>query len=409
VPPPRGQAGVHDGVMERSHPGTAHDTVPSDTVPSSWEMPAAGLEDLHEALGAAGYRVIGPRVRAGAISLAELESARDLPFGWGVRLGPGGYRLMERGDRAAFGHSAGPGSWKEFLHPPRERLWSASRDPAAAGFSADQPGEPAGPDRKLAFLGVRPCDLRAIQIQDRVLGGQAHPNSGYAQRRAGVFIVAVNCTEPGETCFCTSMGAGPESGPGYDLLLTELAEDGEHNFVVETGSAAGESMLTALPLRPAPSHVRQRAQAAVQSAAAHMGRSMETDGLRELLAASHDASRWEDVAARCLTCGNCTMACPTCFCTTVEDVTDLTGDHAERWQSWASCFDLDFSYLHGGPVRESGLSRYRQWLTHKLGTWHDQFGSSGCVGCGRCIVWCPVGIDITEEVAALQAELGSGT
>ena len=106
---------------------------------------------------------------------------------------------------------------------------------------------------------------------------------------------------------------------------------------------------------------------------------------------------------RCLTCGNCTMVCPTCFCTTTEDVTDLTGDHAERWRHWDSCFDLDFSYLHGGPCAPRARSRYRQWLTHKLGTWHDQFGSSGCVGCGRCIVWCPVGIDITEEAHALRA------
>jgi sulfhydrogenase subunit beta (sulfur reductase) len=221
-----------------------------------------------------------------------------------------------------------------------------------------------------------------------------------------VFIVAVNCTEPGETCFCTSMGTGPQAGPGYDLLLTELASGTEHTFLIEAGSPAGRAMLAGLPLRPADTDLQQRAHAAVDSAATQMGRSMEAGGLRELLAASHDAARWEDVAQRCLTCGNCTMACPTCFCTSVEDVTDLSGDHAERWQSWASCYDLDFSYLHGGPVRSSGVSRYRQWLTHKLGTWHDQFGSSGCVGCGRCIVWCPVGIDLTEEVAALRAELG---
>ena len=370
---------------------------------SAWQLPAAGLDDLHSALVSAGYRVIGPRVKAGAISLGELESAADLPFGWGVMLSPGGYRLRERDDQAAFGHSAGPGSWKEFLHPPRERLWSAGGDQAGSGLRADEREEPATP---MAFLGVRPCDLRAIQIQDRVLGGQTHPDSAYAKRRAAVFIVAVNCTEPGETCFCTSMGTGPQASPGYDLLLTELAADAEHTFIVEEGSAAGAAILAGLPVRSADPGIRQRAHAAVESAATQMGRSMETDGLRELLAASHDADRWEDVAARCLTCGNCTMACPTCFCTTVEDVTDLSGDHAERWQSWESCFDLDFSYLHGGPVRSSGVSRYRQWLTHKLGTWHDQFGSSGCVGCGRCIVWCPVGIDITEEVAALRTELG---
>jgi len=237
-----------------------------------------------------------------------------------------------------------------------------------------------------------------------VLGGGAHPGSRYATRRSSVFIVAVNCTEPGETCFCTSMGTGPQAGPGYDLLLTELAGDGRHDFVVQAGSAAGEAMLAGVPLRPADAASLRRASDGVADAAARMGRSMPQAGIRELLASSLDAARWEDVAARCISCGNCTMACPTCFCANIDDVTDLSGDHAERWQSWASCFDLDFSQLHGGPVRSSASSRYRQWLTHKLGTWHDQFGSSGCVGCGRCIVWCPVGIDLTEEVAALRAE-----
>ncbi|MBF0393567.1 MAG: 4Fe-4S dicluster domain-containing protein, partial [Alphaproteobacteria bacterium] len=113
--------------------------------------------------------------------------------------------------------------------------------------------------------------------------------------------------------------------------------------------------------------------------------------------------RWDEVAKRCLTCGNCTMVCPTCFCTTVDDVTDLGGTRTERVRSWDSCFTLDFSYIHGGSVRNEGSSRYRQWITHKLSSWHDQFGSSGCVGCGRCITWCPVGIDITEEVGAIRA------
>ncbi len=365
-----------------------------------FELPAAGLEDLHRALVSAGYQVIGPRVTGDAITLGELTSASELPFGWGVSLSPGGYRLRKRDDAAAFGHSAGPGSWKQFLHPPREQLWSATRgtDGLAVGPGAVQ--EP----RKLAFLGVRPCDLRAIQVLDRVLRGAAGRDCAYSRRRAAVFIIVVNCTEPGETCFCASMATGPESGPGYDLLMTELTAGPDHSFVIEAGSPGGQEILTRLPVRPADPGVTERADTAVAGAADRMGRSMQTDGLPGMLAASRHAQRWEDVASRCLTCGNCTMACPTCFCTTVEDVTDLSGEHAERWQNWSSCFELDFSYLHGGPVRSSGVSRYRQWLTHKLGTWHDQFGSSGCVGCGRCIVWCPVGIDLTEEVAALWAE-----
>jgi ferredoxin len=122
-----------------------------------------------------------------------------------------------------------------------------------------------------------------------------------------------------------------------------------------------------------------------------------------VLKANLEHPRWTEVAKRCLACTNCTLVCPTCFCSTVEDVTDLGGDQIGRERRWDSCFTLEFSYIHGGSVRRDGASRYRQWLTHKLAHWHDQFGSSGCVGCGRCISWCPVGIDITEEVAAIAA------
>ena len=366
-------------------------------------MDATALEPLCSALRRAGYQVIGPTVRDGAIVLGELGSAADLPFGWGVSLQPGGYRIRRRDDTAAFGHSAGPQSWKQFLHPPREKVWSARR--TAGGFEVE-PGDNPAP--RLAFLGVRPCDLSAIKIQDQVLGRGQHAGSTYAARRSGVFIVAVNCTEPGETCFCASMGTGPGAGPGYDLALTEVTGEDGHRFLVEVGSPAGADMLASVPTRRADAAFARRARSAVAAASGRMGRSMPAGILHDLMAASNDADRWDDVAARCLTCGNCTMACPTCFCTTVEDTTDLSGDHAERWREWDSCFDLDFSYLHGGPVRSSPRGRYRQWLTHKLGTWHDQFGSSGCVGCGRCIVWCPVGIDLTEEVAAMQAEAAQG-
>jgi ferredoxin len=145
------------------------------------------------------------------------------------------------------------------------------------------------------------------------------------------------------------------------------------------------------------------AAAVVAQTASQMGRSLDTAGIKELLQGNPNHPRWDEVAERCLTCGNCTMVCPTCFCTTVEDHNDLTGTSAERVRKWDSCFTLDFSYVHGGSVRNSNKSRYRQWMTHKLASWIDQFGTSGCVGCGRCVTWCPVGIDITAEVAAIRA------
>jgi ferredoxin len=354
------------------------------------------LEPLVQRLRSDGYQVIGPTVRDGAIVLDQLEHATDLPRGWGVRTGPGTYRIMARDDQAAFAHSTGPQAWKRYLHPPREPVGSATRTEEAIEFS-----EPPPPGERYAFLGVRPCDLRAIAVQDRVLGVSAR----YARRRAGVFLIAVNCTEPSATCFCVSAGGGPAAEDGYDLVLTELAEgEGTPRYVASAGTDAGQELLGAIPHEPAGATDAGRADDLVAAAARKMGRELPDVDLRAMLASTSDAARWDDVAARCLTCGNCTMACPTCFCTSVTDTTDLTGDHAQRWQHWASCFETDFSYLHGGPVRTSGRSRYRQWLTDKLGTWHDQFGESGCVGCGRCIAWCPVGIDITAEAAALAEE-----
>jgi ferredoxin len=225
----------------------------------------------------------------------------------------------------------------------------------------------------------------------------------YEARRRDAFIVAVNCGKAGGTCFCVSMGTGPRADSGFDLALTELYEGGEHRFLVEVGSTRGGDVLEELPHREAEEEDEAAARAVVERTAESMGRSLDTDDIKGLLYGNLEHPRWDEVSERCLTCGNCTMVCPTCFCSTVEDVTDLAGTEAERTRVWDSCFTLDHSYMHGGSVRNSGRTRYRQWMTHKLASWIDQFGSSGCVGCGRCITWCPVAIDITEEAAAIRA------
>ncbi|WBO62202.1 4Fe-4S dicluster domain-containing protein [Streptomyces camelliae] len=359
-----------------------------------------GVDALIAVLAGRGRTVIGPTVRDNAIVLAEISGGDELPYGWGVEVEAGHYRLRPREDGAAFAHSAGPQSWKTFLHPQRVRQWSAERRADGTLVMAEDDTTPPS----YAFLGVRPCDLRAIAVQDRVLTGGRYADRAYRGRRERAFLVAVECTEPGATCFCVSMGTGPAVGDGYDLALTEVIDDEGHRFLARAGSAEGEAVLARLPRRPADATTETAARERVAQAAGRMGRTMPPVDLQVLMRETLQADRWDDVAARCLTCGNCTMACPTCFCTTVEEVTDLTGEHAERWQRWESCFDVDFTHLPGGPVRASSRSRYRQWCTHKLGTWYDQFGSSGCVGCGRCIVWCPVGIDITEEAHALNDE-----
>jgi sulfhydrogenase subunit beta (sulfur reductase) len=358
------------------------------------------LGDLVAGLHERGYRVLGPVVRDGAITYDELPSDRDLPVGWTERQEGGTYRLERRADEARFGFASGPQSWKPFLFPPRIRLWRAQRNGGAAPEVAEEPLD----ETPLAFVGVRPCDLNAIAIQDRVFLGGSYTDRDYAAHRTGAFIVAVNCFEPGGTCFCASMGTGPRAAGGYDLALTELL-DGNHRFLVETGSERGAEVLAAVPHEPATDADLEAAEASASAAVARMGRTLETGDLRDLLGRNLEHPRWNDVAERCLSCGNCTLVCPTCFCTSVEDATDLEGG-AERWRVWDTCFSIDYSYIHGGSIRPSGHSRYRQWMTHKLATWHDQFGTSGCVGCGRCITWCPVAIDITEEVAAIRATDG---
>jgi sulfhydrogenase subunit beta (sulfur reductase) len=362
------------------------------------------FDQLFGALADRGYTIVGPRVRERAIVYDELESSADLPAGWTDEQEGGHYRLKRRDDEALFGYNVGPHSWKRFQLPAEQRLWTARREPnGALSDLVEQPREAP----RYAFVGARSCDLHAMGILDTVLLRGAHPDLADAARRAGTFIVAVQCGQASATCFCSSMGTGPKAEAGFDIALTEVLDGEQHYFVAETGSERGSEVLAEVPNAAAEETHDAAAAAASANAVAEMGRTMDTTDIRDLLQRNLEHPRWDDVAARCLTCGNCTMVCPTCFCTSVEDVTDLAGEEVARVQRWDSCFTVDYSHIHGGSVRSSNRSRYRQWMTHKLSTWFDQFGSSGCVGCGRCITWCPVAIDITEEVAAIRADEGA--
>jgi sulfhydrogenase subunit beta (sulfur reductase) len=361
----------------------------------------AGFEALLGAVRDEGYAICGPTARDGAIVYDRIDGIADLPAGKTDEQAPGRYRLKDRGDGALFGYAVGPHSYKRELLVPSVRLFRIRR---GADGPAIEP-EPL-PERKLALLGARACELAAIAVQDRVLLDGPHADADYAARRRGVLVLAVRCTEPAGTCFCASMGTGPRAESGFDLALTELLEP-SHRFVVEVGSQAGAALLAKVPAEPAEREATEAAEAAVDRAAARMGRALDTRGIKELFYRNLEHPRWDAVAERCIGCANCTMVCPTCFCTTVEDAVSLDGEEAERSRRWDSCFTVPFSYIHGGSVRSSLKSRYRQWLTHKLATWIDQFGTSGCVGCGRCVTWCPVGIDITEEAAAIRATDGA--
>lgn len=355
-----------------------------------------GLRSLIAVLSDEGRQVIAPRLSDGAIVLGPITRFEDLPAGLRDKQGGGHYRLVRGYGQALFEYGPGPQGWKRYLYPPEERLWSARR--RGDGFTVeDEPHETA----RYALLGVRACDLRAMAIQDAVLDREGQGDVRYAARRKNAFVIAVNCARAGGTCFCVSMDSGPRVDAGFDISLTEIIDDDRHVFLAEAGSEQGAKALEQIDRSEASEADLNRADMIIARTAVSMGRDMIADA-GDVLKRNLDNPHWETVADRCLTCGNCTLVCPTCFCTTVEDVTDLSGNAAERWRKWDSCFSIDFSYIHGGSIRREAASRYRQWITHKLSFWWEQFGTSGCVGCGRCITWCPVGIDITEEARSIR-------
>ena len=361
-------------------------------MPEARFLPHAALQVLYEALRHGGYRLHAPKVRDGALQFDESTNAADLPWGVSDSQEPGNYRLHD-GDKArAFAWANGPQALKPLLFSPSETLWRVNRDESGAMRFAPVPPKADA----LALIGVRPCDLAALDIHDRhFLGG--HADGYYAARREKLFLVVVNCSHPATTCFCASTGDGPAAEKGFDLLLDELDE----GFVVQAGSDTGRILLERLVLAEASPQQCEAAQKQQRHAADVQQRSLPPGNLQEPLFARLDHPRWQEVGARCLACGNCTSVCPTCFCHSEQERPALDGHSSEHVREWDSCFTSGHSYIHGTVIRESIPKRYRQWLTHKLGSWNEQYGRSGCVGCGRCITWCPVGIDITEETAAI--------
>jgi NAD(P)H-flavin reductase len=366
---------------------------------ADWFLARANLGVMIDALRAEGRTVVGPRVVDGAITYAEIESVDDLPIGIGDEQAPGHYRLVERSHHRAFDYTVGPLSPKRWTFPSPLALNVGTRDGRDVSFERVAVEPP-----RLALIGVRACELAALGIHDRVMLGGPYTDEDYRARRQSALVIAVNCTTSSSTCFCTSMGTGPEARGGYDLALTEL-DDG---FLVRIGSPAGADLLARLPVRAASEPEQAGAARAIAAVAAQIGDPVPSAGLHDRLMAQFDSPQWAKIAERCLSCANCTMVCPTCFCNTVIQQSALDGSTSTSERIWDSCFTAGFARVAGGNFRSRPRDRYRQWLTHKFATWVDQFGTFGCVGCGRCITWCPVGIDVRAELLAIAPPLAPG-
>jgi ferredoxin len=363
--------------------------------PVLYRIPAAGLQGMFDVLIAEGHQLLGPVLRDGAVAIDELSDSSQLPRGVTDEQCAGTYRVKHSDAPHLFAFNLGADSWKRYLFPSRDLLLELGPDLIATSA-------PRSAAQKFAFFGVRACDLAAVEVQARVF---ANTDDRYLRRLQASFIVGVHCQTAADTCFCPSMQTGPEFPPSehLDLLLTEIVEESEHFFLAQAFSTHAASLLEDMACQAAQPQDASRIGNQLEQTRAQIQRSMP-QSVAGLLADNLDAAHWDDVADRCLACGNCTAVCPTCFCSDVVEVTDVSADTSQRWQVWDSCFNASHSYTHGGTLRPSTRARYRQWLTHKLSTWHQQFGTSGCVGCGRCVTWCPVGIDLLDEVAAIARE-----
>lgn len=348
------------------------------------------LDELFQLLQKANFTLIGPTLKGQAITYDTLTSIHDLPKGWSDEQEKGHYRLKKRKDNALFGYNLGSRTFKQFLFPPREKLIHLQPNQSKPIQVTQAP--------KQALIGVRACELAAIEIQDKVFNSENFPDPRYQQRRQNTFIMSLNCHTTVKTCFCVSMKTGPEVTQKFDINMSEMIDDKSHYFICEAGSEQGLAFLEKIDGAPLTSDDIARKNAMIQKTSSQMGRTLDTHGIKERLYQAHDHPHWDNIAQKCINCANCTLACPTCFCSKIEDDSNLEQTNATRTKVWDSCFSVEHSYIHGSHIRESATSRYRQWMTHKLASWQDQFDTSGCVGCGRCITWCPVGIDITEEI-----------
>ena len=351
-------------------------------------LPRADLGLLYQALIDEGYQVVGPQQQDGAIIFDYLDDVRDLPWGAQEKVAPGSYQLVQSDEQRCFSWNTGPQAFKPFLFKPTQLLWTGQETSTGVTFKPVEPNA-----KPLAFLGVRSCDISALYLQDKHFMHGVYADTWYTEQRNQLCIIAVNCSQSAQTCFCVSTGDGPEASFGFDLLLDEV-DDG---YLILPKGEKGNRVLARLAVQDATTIQLDQAKEQLQTASIQSRKMPEAETLKRLIRHLND-KQWLQIAERCLACGNCTSVCPTCFCSKQESSQELSTNEYQQVRYWDSCFSEQHSHIAGKTIRGKISQRYRQWMLHKLVTWQDQYQRSGCVGCGRCISWCPVAIDLVEEV-----------
>ncbi len=337
------------------------------------------------------YRIIGPQVLSGTIVLEEIK-AYELPLHYIDQHGQGTYRLLAERSPFLFSFSTGPDSFKKFLFPPERTLFHFGYNKKRLSAETIE-----SPEKPLLLFGLRACDTEALRLYDRVLSDDRE----YRLRRDNSIIVAINCPFPHENCFCSSLSTGPQVKEA-DIIITELSE----YLLLEVQSEELVNFIRDIPHKEINGRDLEERDNVINDCRAKMNKQIDIKLLKQLTK-KFESPLWQEISERDLECGNCTQVCPTCFCNSTFDrvrLSDIskTDIRGSRIRVWDSCFSRNFARVHGGNFRPSRRARYRHWFMHKFLYMEEQFGLRGCVGCGRCITWCPAGIDITEVLRRLH-------
>jgi sulfhydrogenase subunit beta (sulfur reductase) len=285
---------------------------------------------------------------------------------------------------------------KKIFFPPREPLYSYEK----VGEEVVIKDLSEKWKKKRILFGVHSCDINALLILDGVFGGKLKDQL-YLNRRRNTLIIGMNCRSPGENCFCDAMTTGPTIKKGYDLLLTDIGD----KYYVQVGSKAGEKLLSRDLFRTATKADRKKMEAEVIRVKNKLQSDFGIDKLGEKMKGKFWSKLWEAQTKKCVLCGACNFVCPTCYCFDVVDETDLAGKKGQRVRVWDTCHFKDFATVAGGiNFRGGKVPRVKQRLYHKLCYSTEQRGVYDCVGCGRCIQFCPAKIDIREIIKDVQGE-----
>lgn len=327
------------------------------------------------------YRVIAPVRDGKKVLFEEIKSGKDA--------------LLGREALLHFNNSQK--SPKELFFPQCDCLFSYE------GMGSDlKLKEPPGDGKKTVIFGMRPCDARSVEMLDRVFLQEGREDPNYERRRDSTIILAIGCTKPGATCFCTSMNGGPFSVEGDDALITDIGDA----FVIEAHTMKGKELLGEhLSVEADDEALRKSAEVKLTAVDLIKSRVNAKRASDKNILELFKSPVWDTVHEKCLGCGVCTFFCPTCSCFDVVDEKTATG--GDRLRIWDPCtFPLYTKQASGFNPRATGKERIRQRMMHKIKYTAEGYGEMSCVGCGRCVLNCPVNLDIRQVINTLAG--GSG-